>query len=77
MASKIPVILDTDIGGDIDDSWALALILKSLELYLKMVLTDTGNPKYRRAIAGKYFEASGRTDTPIGLGIYENQQFSF
>ncbi len=22
---KIPVILDTDIGGDIDDTWALAL----------------------------------------------------
>ena len=26
---KIPVILDTDIGGDIDDTWALALLLKS------------------------------------------------
>ena len=73
MASKIPVILDTDIGGDIDDAWALALILKSLELDLKMVLTDTGNPKYRGAIAGKYLEASGRTDIPIGLGIYENE----
>ena len=25
---KIPVILDTDIGDDIDDTWALALLLK-------------------------------------------------
>ncbi len=72
MGSKIPVILDTDIGGDIDDAWALALILKSPELDLKMVVTDTGNPTYRAAIAGKYLEAAGRTDIPIGLGVYEN-----
>ena len=70
-ASKIPIILDTDIGGDIDDAWALALILKSPELDLKMVLTDTGNPTYRGAVAGKYLEAAGRTDIPIGLGVYE------
>jgi inosine-uridine nucleoside N-ribohydrolase len=72
MARKIPVILDTDIGGDIDDAWALALILKSPELDLKMVVTDSGNPSYRAAIAGKYLEAAGRTDIPIGLGVYEN-----
>ena len=71
--SKIPIILDTDIGGDIDDAWALALILKSPEFDLKMLLTDTGNPTYRGAIAGKYLEAAGRRDIPIGLGIYENE----
>lgn len=72
-ASKIPIILDTDIGGDIDDAWALALILKSPEFDLKMLLTDTGNPTFRGAVAGKYLEAAGRTDIPIGLGIYENE----
>ena len=25
--AKIPVILDTDIGGDIDDTWALVMLL--------------------------------------------------
>ena len=29
---KIPVILDTDIGGDIDDMWALGMLLKSPDL---------------------------------------------
>ena len=29
VADKIPVILDTDIGDDIDDTWALALLVKS------------------------------------------------
>jgi inosine-uridine nucleoside N-ribohydrolase len=70
--SKIPVILDTDIGGDIDDAWALALILKSPELDLKMLLTDTGNPTYRGAVAGKYLEAADRTDIPVGLGVFDN-----
>jgi len=27
--AKIPVILDTDIGGDIDDTWALVMLLKT------------------------------------------------
>lgn len=33
---KIPVILDTDIGGDIDDTWALVMILNSPELDLNV-----------------------------------------
>ena len=36
---KIPVILDTDIGSDIDDAFALALILASPELDLRGVTT--------------------------------------
>jgi inosine-uridine nucleoside N-ribohydrolase len=49
----IPVILDTDIGGDIDDTWALAMLLKSPELDLKLVVTDTGNTTYRAGVAAK------------------------
>lgn len=70
MTSKIPIILDTDIGGDIDDAWALALILKSPEFDLKLVLTDTGDVAYRGAVAAKYLQAAGRTDIPIGIGIH-------
>ena len=28
----VPVILDTDIGGDIDDTWALGMLLNCPEL---------------------------------------------
>lgn len=66
---KIPVVLDTDIGSDMDDAWALALILKSPELDLKLILTETGWPEFRAAITAKYLEAAGRTDIPIGLGV--------
>lgn len=34
----IPVILDTDIGTDIDDLWALAMLLKCPELEIKLVI---------------------------------------
>jgi inosine-uridine nucleoside N-ribohydrolase len=66
---KIPVILDTDIGDDIDDTWALALLLKSPELDLKMVVTDYGNTVYRAKIAAKLLEVAKRTDVPVAVGI--------
>ncbi len=68
-AGKIPVILDTDIGGDIDDTWALALLLKSPEVDLKMVVTDTGDTVYRAKIAAKLLEVARRTDVQVGIGI--------
>jgi len=65
----IPVILDTDIGDDIDDTWALVLALKSPEIDLRMVATDYGKSTYRARIVGKILEIAGRTDVPIGLGM--------
>lgn len=68
-AGKIPVILDFDLGDDIDDTWALAMILKSPELDLKLVVTDYYNARYRTRIAAKFLTAAGRTDIPVGLGL--------
>lgn len=67
-AAPIPVILDTDIGSDIDDTWALAYLLKSPELDPKLILTSTGDTEYRAAIVARFLEIAGRTDIPIGLG---------
>jgi len=66
---KTPVILDTDIGSDIDDTWALVMMLKSPELDVKLITTDTGDTKYRAKIVAKLLEIAGRTDIPIGIGI--------
>ena len=71
--NKIPVILDTDIGGDIDDTWALAMLLKSPELDVKLVVSDTGNTTYRAKIAAKMLETAGRTDVPVGVGVGVHQ----
>ena len=64
----IPTILDTDIGGDIDDTWALALLLKCPELDIKMVVADTGDTAYRAKIIAKMLEVANRTDIPVGMG---------
>src|SRR5580693_7162270 len=55
----IPVILATDIGDDIDDTWALGFLLKSPELSLKLVATDYGKAPYRAALLGKFLEKTG------------------
>ncbi len=67
--AKAPVILDTDIGDDIDDTWALALLLKSPELDLKLVVTDQGKAVYRAKIVARLLEIARRTDVPVGLGL--------
>jgi inosine-uridine nucleoside N-ribohydrolase len=68
-SDPVPVIFDTDIGTDIDDTWALALILASPELDLRLVVTDTGDTRERARIAAKYLAAAGRDDVPIGIGV--------
>lgn len=71
---KIPVILDTDIGDDIDDTWALALLLKSPEVDVKLVVSDRGDTVYRAKIIAKLLEVAGRTDIPVGVGISEGNK---
>lgn len=67
-SSRIPVILDTDIGGDIDDTWALAMMLKSPELDVKLVVSDTGDTDYRARIIAKMLDVAERMDVPVGVG---------
>jgi inosine-uridine nucleoside N-ribohydrolase len=66
---SIPVILDTDIGSDIDDTWALAMLLKCPELDVKLVTSATGDTEHRARIIARLLEVAGRTDVPVGVGI--------
>ena len=45
LKKKIPVILDTDIGGDIDDTWALALMLGDVPIGIGLHLGDEVGPQ--------------------------------
>ncbi len=66
---RIPVVLDTDIGGDIDDTWALAFLLRCPELELKLLTTDYCDTTGKARIAAKFLERVGRADIPIGIGV--------
>jgi inosine-uridine nucleoside N-ribohydrolase len=70
----IPVILDTDIGDDIDDTFALLMLLRSKELDLKLLVTDFGDTVYRARLAAKLLQAMGHPDVPIGVGLRQNDK---
>lgn len=69
MVKPINLILDTDIGSDIDDSWALTMILKSPEIDLKLVTVTAYDTVYQAKLACKMLENAGRSDVPVGVGI--------
>lgn len=66
----IPVILDTDIGSDIDDTWALAALLNSPELKPLLITTTSGDTHYRAMVAARLLEIADRTEIPIGIGTF-------
>ncbi|MDD4868915.1 MAG: nucleoside hydrolase [Kiritimatiellae bacterium] len=73
VTARVPVILDTDIGDDIDDTWALIMLLNSPELDLKLVTTTYGKTEYRAKLIAKLLTIAGRTDVPVGMGAGGNK----
>ncbi len=63
------VILDTDIGDDIDDAFALALVLKSPEFHLLGITTEFGDTELRARLVDRYLKAVGRTEVPVAAGV--------
>ncbi|MDG0811289.1 nucleoside hydrolase [Cohnella rhizosphaerae] len=62
------IILDTDIGDDIDDALALALALRSPELELLGVTTVFKNVRARAQLARRLLDLGGRPDIPVFAG---------
>ena len=51
---KKPVIFDTDICDDIDDTWALALLLQSPEFDIKLITTAVRNTPSKAKVVAKF-----------------------
>jgi len=62
------VILDTDIGSDIDDALALAYLLKEPRCELLGVTTVTGEADKRAEMCSAICQNIGRGDIPIHVG---------
>ncbi len=62
------VLLDTDIGGDIDDAICLAYLLKEPQCELLGITTVCGEPEKRAAVADAICKTLGR-DVPIVAGL--------
>jgi purine nucleosidase len=62
------VIIDTDIGDDVDDAFALALAVKSPELQVLGVMTTFEDTERRAKITDRFLAEVGRTEIPVLAG---------
>jgi len=62
------IIIDTDIGDDIDDAFAVALALKSPELQILGISTTFGDTEARAKILDRILGEAGRADIPVLAG---------
>jgi purine nucleosidase len=63
------IILDTDIGTDVDDALALAFALRHPQIELAAVTTVSGDTGQRARIAAKILQLVGRADIEVAAGL--------
>jgi len=68
-ANPEKVIIDTDIGDDIDDAFAVALALRSPELQILGVTTTFGDTETRAKLLDRFLAEVGRSEIPVAAGI--------
>ncbi|MBV8476644.1 MAG: nucleoside hydrolase, partial [Acidobacteria bacterium] len=66
--SRQKIIIDTDIGDDIDDAFALALALSSPEFEMLGVTTAWGDTQLRARVAERMLSDTGMDNIPIAAG---------
>ena len=64
------VWIDTDIGDDIDDAFALGLVLRSPELKPLGISTAFGDTETRARLVDRYLAAVGRQSIPVTAGVH-------
>eukprot|EP01084_Bolivina_argentea_P168096 291588_1 len=67
---RVPLIIDTDIGSDFDDCFAVSYALSRNDIFdIKLILTATYNTTGRAQLVAKFLDAINRTEVDIGIGI--------
>lgn len=62
------IIIDTDIGDDIDDAFAVAMALRSPELQILGISTTFGDTQTRAKLLDRLLGEAGRSDIPVAAG---------
>jgi purine nucleosidase len=62
------IIIDTDIGDDIDDAFAVALALRSPEVNIVGITTVFGDTQIRARLLDRLLGEAGRPDIPVAIG---------
>lgn len=68
------IILDTDFGDDIDDTFALYYLLKQARDKISLVLSDFGQTGKRAALICEFLNKCKMDHIPVGIGL-ENKEY--
>jgi purine nucleosidase len=71
------VIIDTDIGDDIDDAFAVALALRSPELQILGITTTFGDTETRAKLLDRLLAEAGRPEIPVAAGVPTSPKGTF
>src|SRR5262245_28583759 len=63
------VIIDTDVGDDVDDAFAVALALRSPELEILGITTTFGDTETQAELLDWMLGEFGRQNIPVAVGI--------
>lgn len=75
-SQKQKVIFDCDLGGDIDDAFAVALLLTSQQDFdILGICMDHGNTPGRGQVAVKMLHETGLDNIPVYLGIVNTRDW--
>ena len=66
--TSVPVIIDTDVGDDIDDAFALAIALQDPRLEVVGVTTAWGDTRTRTLLVRRLLATLGRQDVVVAQG---------
>ena len=77
-APRMPekIIIDTDIGDDVDDAFAVALALKSPEFEILGFTAPFGDTHTRARMLDRMLGEAGRGDIPVAMGTSSNANLS-
>ena len=71
------IILDTDIGDDVDDAFALALALRSPEIKVLGITTAWGDTALRARLVNRLLDEEGRKGIPVLAGVVTTSKTNF
>ena len=75
--SRTKIILDTDIGDDIDDAFALALALRSPEVEIVGITTAWGDTALRARLVNRFLKDTAAPNIPVLVGVPTDSKTAF
>lgn len=76
-SAREKVIIDSDIGDDVDDAFALALAVSSPKLQVLGVTTAWGDTELRARLARRFLIQIGHGGIPVAVGVKTHDTMTF